>query len=295
MDRRTHLCLLLTAVLLTVPQALPAQAPGPGNSPATSPSSPNATEAPGQPSATAGEKPATPGRSIPTNIIQMAQALGIWIFPFAIATLVAVWCTTERLVVLRRGRVIPRPFVQRFLRLLEDGQLNREEALQICEENGSPVASIFAHGVRKWGKPSVEVEQAIIDGGERQISLLRKHLRLINGVATLAPLLGLLGTVWGMLESFDRIASAGAMGRTEDLASGIALALVTTATGLGIAIPSLAVYMYLAGRIDTLVTEMDELGQKVVNAISGEALSERTTRPRKLAKDKEEGTQKRAI
>lgn len=217
---------------------------------------------------------------LPQNILQIAEALNYWILPFGLATFIAIWFTTERLVVLRRGRVIPKPFVQRFIKLVEDGEIERDEALQVCEENNSPVAMVFAHGVRKWGKASVEVEQAIIDGGERQVSALRKHLRVINGVATITPLIGLLGTVWGMLESFNQIAEAGAMGQTSQLASGIALALVTTAAGLVIAIPSLIAYMYLSGRVDALVIEMDELAQKVVHAISAEGIEERATRPR---------------
>ncbi len=217
-----------------------------------------------------------PRRSaLPTNLVEIAQALDYWIIPFALATLVAVWFSTERLVVLRRGRVIPKPFVDRLLKHLEKGTIDKQEALRVCQENGSPVAMIFAHGIRKWGKTSVEVEQAIIDGGERQVAALRSHLRVINGVATVTPLLGLLGTVWGMFEAFNDIAAAGAMGQTEVLASGIALALLTTACGLVIAIPSLILYMYLSGRVDSLVMEMDDLGQHIVNYISAEGLSER--------------------
>lgn len=233
----------------------------------------------------AGQKSGPLSAALPTNILEIVRSLNYWIIPFGVATLISLWFTTERLVVLRRGRVIPRPFVSRFLKLLEDGELDREEALQVCEENRSPVAMVFAHGVRKWSKPSVEVEQAIIDGGERQVAALRKHLRVINGVATITPLIGLLGTVWGMLLSFQKIAAAGALGKTEDLASGIALALVTTAAGLVIAIPSLISYMYLSGLVDSLVMTMDELAQKVVHLISAEGLTEREAQLRKLARN----------
>lgn len=213
---------------------------------------------------------------IPTTPTEAIAALKWWGIPFGIATFIAIWFSTERLVVLRRARVIPKPFVERFLHHLREGTIDPEEAIQLCEDNGSPVAQIFAHGVRKWGKPSVEVEQAIIDGGERQVSELRKHLRVVNGVATVSPLLGLLGTVWGMIEAFNGIAGSQAMGKPEELAAGIALALLTTAAGLVIAIPSLIVYMYLSGRVDTLVMEMDKLAQEVVYSISAEALHDRT-------------------
>lgn len=242
--------------------------------------------------AEAAPAPAAGLTPISTMILEMVNALGVWTVPFALTTLVAIWYTTERLVVLRRGRVIPRPFVQRFLKLLEEGEMERDYALQVCEENGSPVALVFAHGVRKWGKPSVEVEQAIIDGGERQVAILRNNLRVISGVASVAPLLGLLGTVWGMLESFKKIAEAGAMGKADQLAAGIALALVTTAAGLVIAIPALIAHMYLVGRVDALVMEMDDLAQKVVHMISAEALAEHGSRPR--PKKETEVTRKRA-
>lgn len=235
-------------------------------------------------------------RSLPTSIVDLIRALHWFIVPFVVSTLLLLWFTVERLVVLRRGRVIPKPFVQRFLKLLEDGELNRDEALEICQKNDSPIAHVFAHGVRKWDKPSVEVEQAIIDGGERQVSSLRSHMRVINGVAAIAPMFGLLGTVWGMLESFNNVVDAGAMGKTSQLAAGIATALVTTAVGLMIAIPAMISYLYLAGRVDALVMEMDDLAQSVVHSISSEALAERAARPRKATVARTEpAVQKRAV
>jgi biopolymer transport protein ExbB len=219
--------------------------------------------------------PGTARRSaIPVTPIEVFEALG-WYFAaaFLLASVIALWFGIERVVVLRRGRVIPRPFVDRFLQQLQQGKLDPETALRLCEESGSPVAHVFAHGVRKWGKPSVEVEQAIIDGGERQVSQLRNHLRVLNGVASIAPLIGLFGTVVGMILSFNDIASSNAMGKANELAGGIAVALLTTAVGLAIAIPSLVLYMYLAGRVDSLVMEMDELAQNVVHMISAEGLA----------------------
>lgn len=227
---------------------------------------------------------------ISTNVIDMIEALGFWNIPFAIASIIFLWFTVDRLVVLRRGRVIPRPFVQRFLRLLEAGELEQDEALEVCLENQSPVAIVFAHAVRKWGKSAVEVEQAIIDGGERQVTDLRRNLRILMGVHTITPMLGLLGTVFGMLESFTLISTSGAMGKTDQLAAGIALALVTTVVGLLISIPALAMYIYFCGRIDTLVAEIDELSQRVVHCISAEGLVARMSQPKKSVPASPEAT-----
>ena len=214
--------------------------------------------------------------AIPTSPQEIVQAVG-WPFAaiFVAASIVALWCGLERLVLLRRRRVIPNAFVDRFLQHLRSGRMDKPNAIALCQQDGSPMADVFLHGVRKWGKPSVEIEQAVIDGGERQISLLKKRLRVLNGVATLSPLVGLLGTVIGMIQAFNDIAQSNAMGQAEQLARGIAMALLTTAIGLFIAIPALAAYMYLAGRIDALVMEMDRLGQELVHLVSGEALRER--------------------
>lgn len=213
---------------------------------------------------------------IPQEPLDVLLALGPFLYPQGLCSIVVVWFSLERLVVLRRGRVIPRHFVKRFFEHLRQGGLDAKQALQLCDDNGSPIAQVLAYGVRKWGKPSVEVEQAIIDGGERQVSLLRKHLRVINGAATIAPLLGLLGTVVGMIQAFNNIAQQAAAGKTEELAAGIGLALLTTAVGLMTAIPALIMYMYLSGRVDALVLEMDSLGQELVDNISAETLSNRS-------------------
>ncbi|MEZ6128204.1 MAG: MotA/TolQ/ExbB proton channel family protein [Planctomycetaceae bacterium] len=214
-----------------------------------------------------------PTSAIPNTPEEVVKAIG---WPFAVvfigASVVAMWCAIERMVLLRRRRVIPRAFVDRFLQHLRTGRMDKVNAIAVCQQDGSPMADIFLHGVRKWGKASVEIEQAVIDGGERQISLLKKRLRVLNGVATLCPLVGLLGTVIGMIQAFNDIAQSNAMGQAEQLARGIAMALLTTAAGLFIAIPALTAYLYLAGKIDGLVMEMDGLGQELVHLISGEAI-----------------------
>jgi len=211
---------------------------------------------------------------IPSEPYEVWVALGAFRFPLALTSIVVVWFTIERLVVLRYGRVIPRHFVKRFFEHMEEGNLDPKVAVKLCEDNGSPIALVFANGLRKWGKSSVEIEQAIIDGGERQVSQLRKHIRILNGAATVAPLLGLLGTVVGMIDSFNRIAQKAAMGKSEALASGIGLSLLTTAAGLAIAIPALIMYMYFTGRVDSLVIEMDGKAQQLVDLISAEGLAD---------------------
>ena len=218
-----------------------------------------------------------------TSLMDMLLAGGPLLLPILVGSMVLLVFVFERAVSLRRGRVIPRPFVKRFLHQLTEGQLNKDEALELCRQNRSPVADVFAGAVRKWGRPAIEVEQAIIDAGERMTNGLRRYLRVINGVATVSPLLGLLGTVWGMIQAFNSIATANAMGRPELLASGISQALLTTAAGLVVAIPALICYLFFIGRVDRLIIDIDTLGQEVVELVSAEGIDEQKHSKRRKA------------
>jgi biopolymer transport protein ExbB len=219
-----------------------------------------------------------PRAYIPTTDLQkIIHDAGPLMYAILLCSFLLVAFTLERTVSLRRSRVIPKPFVTRFLHQLREGQLDREQALELCEENGSPVAQVFLGAVRKWGRPGVEVEQGVIDAGERVTNGLRHYLRVFYGVATVGPLLGLMGTVLGMIQTFNAIAAADALGRAELLAGGIAKALLNTAGGLAVAIPASIFYVFFVSRVDRLVIEIDKLAQEVVNVISAEELHERKT------------------
>ncbi len=210
--------------------------------------------------------------AIPTkNMLSAFRDGGPMMYPIAACSFALMVFVFERFIALRRGRVIPRPFVRRFLEQLSEGQIDREKALKLCQENKSHIALVFAAAVKKWGRASVEVEQAILDSGERASNQLRRHLRLMSGISQVTPLLGLLGTVMGMIVSFNGISSAaGADAQREMLSGGIAQALIATAAGMLVAIPALTAYLYFVGRVDQLVTEIDSLGQQVVELISGD-------------------------
>ena len=208
---------------------------------------------------------------------------GVLMWPLLLCSVVLLTFVFERLVSLRTGRVIPKAFVSRFLKHLKDGSLDRERALDVCKDNGSPVAEVFAGAARKWGRPSVEVEQGIIDAGERSTHGLRRFLRIFSALAVIGPLLGLLGTVVGMIQAFNAVASSDALGRPEALSQGISRALLNTAFGLVVAIPAQTAYFYFVSRVDRLIIEMDRLAQEVVNVISAEEIQFRseTRKPRR--------------
>lgn len=213
---------------------------------------------------------------IPTrSLFEMLLAGGPLMIPILLASFLMLLIAFERIISLRRRRVVPSLFIERFLLQVREGALDRSEALERCEDDSSHVARVFAAAVRKWGKPAVEVEQAVLDEGERTANILRRYLRVMNGISTVSPLLGLLGTVWGMIQSFNVIATGPQTGRAEMLAGGIGVAMITTAAGLLVAIPSLILYLYFVGRVDSLIMQIDSHGQELVNLISLEALEER--------------------
>ena len=209
---------------------------------------------------------------------------GPLMLPIVACSFVLLLVVFERTVSLRRSRVVPRLYTERFLLQISEGALDKTDALDRCLDNSSHIACVFAAAVRKWGKPAVEVEQAVLDEGERMASHMRRFLRVINGVATVCPLMGLLGTVWGMMQAFEAIAGSSAMGRPDLLAGGISGALLSTAAGLSVAIPALILYLWFVGRVDTLVMEIDRNGQELVNLISAEALEDRRTKSRTKSK-----------
>ncbi len=234
---------------------------------AASPTQSEQTPSPADPGASARPAPSVGMKSIITLVTRLNPML--WLL--ALCSVVTVGYTFDRLIGLRRGRVIPRDFVNRFLERLTTGKLDRDRAMELCRSNESPAARIFGHAVRYWGQPSATIRQAVDADAAREVLDLRRNVRVLNGTATLAPLIGLLGTVIGMIQSFDAIGSKVGSGKSEALAQGISLALVSTALGLGIAAVSVVAYYYLLNRVDLLVRDLDDHVRKVIDHIALES------------------------
>jgi biopolymer transport protein ExbB len=196
-------------------------------------------------------------------------------------SIVTVTFALERLIVLRVSRVMPRSFVDRFLDRLRDGEMDRGKAREMCRDNGSPIARLFATAVSHSGQTASDIREAVAEAGRSEMYHLKRRVRALNGIATLAPLLGLFGTVIGMIEAFHALSLQTGGGKTERLANGISLALVATASGLCIAIVAAAAYYYLLGRVDRIAQEMDVLSNEVIDHIAAPRSAEKVaTRPR---------------
>jgi len=201
---------------------------------------------------------------------------GRWfMLPIGLCSLLGLAIVVERMIALRRSVVIPPEFLGGLKATFRHDEKDRAVGLGYCSANDSPMARVAAAGIRKMHGGEQAVEHAIEDAGANEVSKLRKHLRMLYGVSGVAPMLGLLGTVWGMIQAFQ-VASAGGLGRAEGLAKGIYEALVSTFGGLMVAIPALIFYYYFLGRIDDIVHEMNETSVEFVEHYMGEGAAEKS-------------------
>ena len=171
------------------------------------------------------------------------------------ASLVALAVFLSRMWELRRARVVPRRLVIQ----VRDLVLREEiaEALTLCRMDDSPLARVFLAGLRHQGKPRDVVKEFLLEVGRHQGMLLHRGLRVLETVAVVSPLLGLLGTVWGMIDVFQAIEAHG-VGNAGALAGGIGTALYTTLAGLLVAIPVRIGHSAVTSKVDRLMLEMEE-------------------------------------
>ena len=183
---------------------------------------------------------------------------GIMMIPIGICSLIGLAVFIERMISLRRENVIPSKFLPGLKKTLSEGA-NKAKALDYCAKHPSPVSRVFAVGIKRLGAPLEVVERHIQEAGQREVLKLRRFVRALALIASVTPLLGLLGTILGMIKSFQTVAmSAEALGRTEMLAGGIYEAMITTAAGLSVAIPFLIAFHYINSKIERLVIDIDQ-------------------------------------
>jgi len=203
------------------------------------------------------------------SILELLLKGGWFMVPIGLCSLMGLAIIIERLIALRRGAIIPPRFMEGLKSAFRGDRQDRAAGLEYCGENDCPMGRVAAAGIRKMRRGETAVERAIEDAGANEIGLLRRNLRMLYGVAAVAPMLGLLGTVWGMIQAFQ-VASEAGLGRAEKLATGIYEALVTTFGGLIVAIPALIFYYYFLSKIDRIVYEMNETSVELVEHYLGQ-------------------------
>jgi biopolymer transport protein ExbB len=188
---------------------------------------------------------------------------GLIMVPIGLCSLVALAVVTDRILALRRSRVAPRPFVAEMQAL----RRTPRRALDLARRNGSPVASVLAVALRDRDQPAPVRERHMEEAGHREVVRLRQRMRLLSALPQVATMLGLLGTIFGMIRTFSVVAASGeTLGRTEHLAKGIYEAWTATAAGLLVAIPTMIAYHTLMGRLDAAVAEIDRVAREWLEA-----------------------------
>ncbi|GAB5442151.1 MAG: hypothetical protein Fues2KO_25000 [Fuerstiella sp.] len=193
------------------------------------------------------------------SVWNLAVQGGWFMIPIAVASVISLTFTLERIVGLRRSRVLPRSVLRSLKELLASGSVEPRALWQCCEGSRAPLARIIRAAVLKTGRPQSEVEAAVVDAVGRETTELTRNLRPINVVASIAPLLGLLGTVQGMIMAFMVTSTTTSTGtaKAQELAQGIYTALVTTFAGLCVAVVSVVLANYLEGKIQRLLKGLE--------------------------------------
>ena len=203
----------------------------------------------------AGAKEAAESQS-PKNVLDLIMAGGYVMFPLGLCSVLALGIAVERFISLTRGKLLPSEFSEGLRETFAGGK-NYKAGMEYCEDNPSPLSNIFKAGINRAPQGDEAMEKAIEDAGVREVNKMKRSLKPLSVIARVAPLLGLLGTVYGMITAFQS-ASAMGVGKADRLATGIYEALVTTATGLTLAIPVVIVYEILCHRVDSIVDHMDD-------------------------------------
>jgi biopolymer transport protein ExbB len=186
--------------------------------------------------------------------------------PIIACSIVALGIIVERVWALQKKRVIPKHLVAQVWHWEKNNQLDKERLRAM--RSGSPLGKVLAAGIDNRDRPRDVMREAIEETGRHEVHAMERYLNTLGTIAAISPLLGLLGTVFGMIEVFTNLAAHGT-GNVGNLAGGISQALITTAAGLVVAIPSLMFYRYFRGRVDELVVYMEQEAIKLVEVMHG--------------------------
>ncbi|MFH1996595.1 MAG: MotA/TolQ/ExbB proton channel family protein [Candidatus Omnitrophota bacterium] len=194
---------------------------------------------------------------------------GPMVYLIIICSILALGIVIERAYHLMRARIDTQKFMDQVLTALKRNRII--EAIEMCTNTPGPIAHIVKAGVLKHDRPKSEIKEAIEEAGQVEVPRLEKNIRVLATIARISPLLGLLGTVGGMIKSFQVIqqkATAMVPVNPGDLAGGIWESLLATAAGIAVAIPTFVAYNYLVSNIEGFVNDMEKSTIDLVNILS---------------------------
>jgi biopolymer transport protein ExbB len=201
-------------------------------------------------------------------LFAIIQAAGWPIWPLLLASVIAVALIIERSITLRRHRIVPPTLLEQVLSVYKRQGVSDDVLDKLA--NDSPLGAVLAAGLRNHKSSRYVMKEAIEEAGRGIAHQLERFLTTLGTIATAAPLLGLFGTVIGMIEIFGSQSPTGA--NPQQLAHGISVALYNTAFGIAISIPALIFYRHYRNKVDTYVVEMEQQASKLVDIVHGERM-----------------------
>jgi biopolymer transport protein ExbB len=202
------------------------------------------------------------------GVLELVLAGGPFMWPIILCSIIAAGIIVERIWTLQRRRVMPPDLTRRIWALVEAGQAN-DKVIAALEIN-SPLGKLLATGLANRHRPRAVLMERLEDAGRHVAHDLDRFINTLGTIAGVAPLLGLLGTVTGIIKAFEAIHSQG-LGDPRILSGGISEALLTTAAGLLVAIPSQVAYRYLRGRVDSTVVQIEKDVLRFAEALNDRA------------------------
>ncbi len=190
---------------------------------------------------------------------------GILVIPILLCSVFALAIVLERLYQFRKVRVKNPEFLQKIRAMLHKGKV--EEALQIAQDNDNPIGRVLVQGIKKSHRSRDVAERAMSHAAEREIRDLERYLPALATIGNIAPLLGLLGTVIGMIKAFMVIEELGGKVNASVLAGGIWEAMLTTAMGLIVALPTIVAHSHLVTRVNYFSTLMQDSANEFLEAL----------------------------
>ena len=201
-------------------------------------------------------------------MLAIIQAAGWPIYPLLLASVVAVALIIERFITLRDTKIIPPSLLDQVLQVYQSQGITEEVLNKLAQD--SPLGQVLAAGLRNYKGSRYVMKDAIEEAGRAVAHGLERFLTTLGTIATASPLLGLFGTVIGMIEIFGSQSPGGT--NPQQLAHGISVALYNTAFGIAISIPALIFYRHFKNKIDGFVVQMEQAAAKLVDIVHGERL-----------------------
>src|SRR5450432_2964395 len=203
-------------------------------------------------------------------MIDYIQKGGLLMWPILVCSIISIAVFAERLFYFHRASIHVAEFLQGLSNLIS--RRNYAEALHESAGTPGPVARVIHAAIIRHEAPRAELREIVQEAGQLEVPRLERYLGVLATIAFLAPLLGLLGTVAGMIDAFATISSNGGYASVTELSNGVYKSLLTTAAGLVVATPTFVAYSYLSARVNTLMHEMERAGIEVVHMLTeGEA------------------------